>query len=310
MKKIAAIILAILVLLSLFAACGKKEEEKPHTEKEAATLASLQTEDGKYRLTFSASISMDIIGALNGREVVITGYMATLSPVSGKFMYLMNLPYQSCPYCKPNTSELSNTMAVYAPEGKTFDFTDGPVKVTGTLETGDFTDEFGYEYNYRIKDAAWEKVEASALSGNILLWQRITEEGLAADIYSMFDYLDFMCRWTEYTAKFDGINESPLYPADVASFKKNQFKVEDSEKYFEDLENRAAAIDETELKGLCEIIEEGKALEKRAEEEIASSNFTYDSSTDKYTLINYEEMSASVTDLYQRFAAWLEKFSA
>lgn len=310
MKRIAAIITAALVLLSLFAACGKKEEEKPLTEKEAATLASLKTEDGKYRLTFSDSISVDVIGALNGREVVITGYMATLSPVSGKFMYLMNLPYQSCPYCKPNTSELSNTMAVYAPEGKTFDFTDGPVKVTGILETGDFTDEFGYEYNYRIKDAAWEKIEAAALSGNILLWQRITEEGLATDIYSMFDYLDFMCRWTEYTAKFDGVNESPLYPADVASFKKNQFKVEDSEKYFEDLKSRAVAIDGTELKGLSDIIDEGKALEKRAEEEIASSNFTYDSSTDKYTLINYEEMSAAAADLYQRFAAWLERFSA
>ena len=33
------------------------------------------------------------------------------------FMFLMNLPYQSCPFCVPNTSQLSNTMEVYPKKG-------------------------------------------------------------------------------------------------------------------------------------------------------------------------------------------------
>ena len=64
------------------------------------------------KLSFAEAVSIDAIRALDGKPVTITGYMATLSPLSGEYIYLMNLPYQSCPFCVPNTQQLANTMAV------------------------------------------------------------------------------------------------------------------------------------------------------------------------------------------------------
>ena len=93
-------------------------------EKESAT------EESTKMLSFSQAQSISEIEKLDGEKVTIIGYMSTLSPVSGKFMYLMNLPYQSCPFCVPNTTQLSNTMAVYAEDGKEFEFTDRAIQVT------------------------------------------------------------------------------------------------------------------------------------------------------------------------------------
>ena len=104
MKRVLAIILTLALTLCL-TACSEK-----------GTDAASVTE-----ISFGDAVSFESIEKLNGQKGSIIGYMATISPISGKYMYLMNMPYQSCPFCLPNTTQLSNTMAVYAPEGKTFD---------------------------------------------------------------------------------------------------------------------------------------------------------------------------------------------
>ena len=104
------------------------------------------------KLSFAESASIDTIRSLDGKPVTITGYMATLSPLSGDYIYLMNLPYQSCPFCVPNTQQLANTMAVYAPKNQKFTYTDRPVRVTGRIELGDFSDAYGYTYTRTYSD--------------------------------------------------------------------------------------------------------------------------------------------------------------
>ena len=116
MKRVLAIILTLALTLCL-TACSEK-----------GTDAASVTE-----ISFGDAVSFESIEKLNGQKVSIIGYMATISPISGKFMYLMNMPYQSCPFCLPNTTQLSNTMAVYAPDGKTFDYTDQAIRITGTM---------------------------------------------------------------------------------------------------------------------------------------------------------------------------------
>lgn len=297
MKKIISFILSVFACITMLSACGNKE-------------SSLSTEDGKYKLTFAQSIDIDTINSLNGKDVVITGYMATLSPVSGKFMYLMNLPYQSCPYCVPNTSQLSNTIAVYAKNNKSFQFTDGPIKVTGKLEIGDFSDEYSYEYKYRIVDASYTEVDTSDISENMLLWQKITDDGLASDLYAMFDYIDFMCRWPDYTAKFDGENDSYLYPDDVAHFQENQFTKESGENYFKELKARAENIDADKLSDLIQIINKAEALVNQAQAQIDNKKYTYLQDQDRYLLNNAEELANQAKNLYVEYANWLEMFSA
>ena len=114
-KKTLSIVLVFILLLPLLVSC-----------KEDTSEARL--------LSFSESQNISELKKLDGKKVSIIGYMSTLSPVSGKFMYLMNLPYQSCPFCVPNTQQLANTMAVYAAKGSKFEYTDRPVKITGKME--------------------------------------------------------------------------------------------------------------------------------------------------------------------------------
>lgn len=292
MKKVLALILAAVCLL--LASCGASSGNGNNS--------------GSVRLTFAESINMDKINELSGRTVEIIGYMATVSPVSGKYLYLMNLPYQNCPYCVPNTQQLSNTIAVYAKDGDKFDFTDGPINVIGTLETGDFSDEYGYTYNYRISDAIYTEVNSTEASEKLALWEKITNANLASDVYAMFDFIDFECNWPNYTAQFQE-GEAYLYPADVAYFEENQFATQTADGYFDELKSRANGIGDDVMTDLVAIISDGEALVAKAKGEFESKNYTYDSEADRFTLLNGDSLLKQAQDLYQKYALWLENFS-
>ena len=97
--KFAAIFLLLAIMTSSFVACDKDDPVDPNGE-------------NVTKLSFKAASGYDYLKTLDGTLVTISGYMATSSPVDGSFMFLMNLPYQSCPFCVPNTSQLSNTMEI------------------------------------------------------------------------------------------------------------------------------------------------------------------------------------------------------
>lgn len=294
MKRLLAVILAAVCLL--LASCG------------GSVNSGGETDSGSVRLTFAESINMDRIKELSGKQVEMIGYMATISPVNGEYLYLMNLPYQSCPYCVPNTQQLSNTIAVYAKDGDRFDFTDGPINVIGTMETGDFSDEYGYTYNYRIKDAIYTEVNSTEASEKLALWERISNIGLASDVYSMFDFVDFECNWPNYKGQFQE-GEAYLYPADVAYFEEKQFTDQSAEGYFDTLAKHAEGIGDDVMDELVKIIYDAKDLVDKAKQEKDSGNYTYDQEADKYTLTNGETMLQEAQDLYYRYATWLEHFS-
>ena len=269
-----------------------------------------KADDGSTtRLTFADSINISRIKNLSGKQVEIVGYMATVSPVSGKYIYLMNLPYQSCPYCVPNTQQLSNTIAVYAKNGSKFDFYDGPINVTGTLETGDFKDEYGYTYSYRIANAVYSKVNSSDASEKLALWERITNAGIASDVYSMFDYIDFECNWPNYTAKDKDGKTFYLYPADVTHFEESQFATQHASDFFSGLIKRIKAIGDSRMDELVEIINAGEALVEKAIAERAGGKYNYNAEKDQYTLTNGEKLREEAQALYTRYANWLEIFS-
>ena len=155
------LILLLVLARALLSGCGSKDAEAA-------------------KLSFAESASIETIQKLNGKTVSLTGYMATLSPLEGDYIYLMNLPFQSCPFCVPNTQQLANTMAVYAAKGTKFDYTDRPVKITGRMDVGQYSDDYGYEYNYRIVDAKYEIVDLSQVSEEYALYQSLAEDGVIA----------------------------------------------------------------------------------------------------------------------------------
>ena len=300
MKKFAALI-ALLVCIALLATgCGSTKASSTEVTK----------------LSFADSASLDTLKALDGKPVTITGYMATLSPLSGEYIYLMNMPYQSCPFCVPNTNQLSNTMAVYASSGSKFEFTDRPVQISGTMRVQDKVDDYGYSYNYYIDDASYVAVDLSSVSQEYALYQSLAEDGVIADVNAMFDYLMFVCQWTEYSSSYTDESGTEisynLYPGDVTKFLEydgpNGYATQSSPDYFPGLISRVNAISSTGLTELTDVISAAQALEQKARAELDSGNYAYDEEADKYILVNGEELYNQFYEVYGAFSAWLTQY--
>ena len=188
--KFTAIFLLLAVMTSTFSACNKDDTVD-------------QNGENVTKLSFKAASGYDYLKTLDGTTVTISGYMATSSPVDGSFMFLMNLPYQSCPFCVPNTSQLSNTMEIYPKKGESFSYTTQAIQVVGTLEVSEsedkpFTDMYGYEFCCKIVDATYTIIKAEDLSEDMALWQKIANTDVVNDIYKMYDYVNFLCAWNTY----------------------------------------------------------------------------------------------------------------
>ena len=268
------------------------------------------------KLSFAESVSLQAIEALDGKPVTITGYMATLSPLGGDYIYLMNLPYQSCPFCVPNTQQLANTMAVYAAKGTKFEYTDRPVKITGRMELGDFTDEYGYTYNYRIADARYEVVDLSRVSSDYAMYQALAEDGVIADVNGMFDYLLFVCQWTEYQGWYSDKNGGRityfLYPGDVENALADDsgygYAVQAGADYFPGLKRRVETVGGDSLSDLTAVIDDAADLERYARGALAEQRYRYDEAADKYTLDDGDELYNRFYEIYGRFSQWLTKY--
>lgn len=306
LKRALCLILATLSLLFLFS-CGNTGDA--------------------IKLSFKSASTYDYLKSIDGKTVTINGYMATSSPVDGSFMFLMNLPYQSCPFCVPNTSQLSNTMEVYAKKGKSFPFTNQAIKVTGTLrvapsENEFFTDKYGYEFNFMIVDADYTILKSSEISSNIDLWQRVAESDLITDMYAMYDYVNFLCAWNTYYMKNsqdENGNTIPgyyLYPTDAIKLLTKdgaQWNYGYKEGYFDGIIAKIKSIDENELNDLVSNVERARALAEKALKELNEGNYTseykyvemFGTSDYVYTLNNGEALKNEMQQIYNEFSIWL-----
>ena len=300
MKKFAALIALLICIALLATGCGSTKASSSEATK----------------LSFADFASLDTLKALDGKSVTITGYMATLSPLSGEYIYLMNMPYQSCPFCVPNTNQLSNTMAVYAAKGGKFEFTDRPVQISGTLRVADRVDDYGYSYNYYIDNASYTAVDLSSISQEYALYQSLAEDGVIADVNAMFDYLMFVCQWTEYTSSYTDESGAEityyLYPGDTTSILEDDgpygYAAQASADYFPGLISRVNAISSTGLTELTDIISDAQAVEQYARAELDAGNYSYDEAADKYSLTNDEELYNRFYEVYAAFSTWLTQY--
>lgn len=283
--------------------------------------------DDAIKLSFKSASTFDYLKSIDGKTVTINGYMATSSPVDGSFMFLMNLPYQSCPFCVPNTSQLSNTMEVYPKNGKSFPFTNQAIKVTGKLKVANsqdefFTDRYGYEFNFMIVDADYKILKSEEISNDIGLWQQVAESDLVTDMYAMYDYVNFLCAWnTYYVNNYTDSNGNEvkgyyLYPADAINYLTKdgaQWNYGYKDGYFESIIAKIKSIDENKLSDLVANVEKAKTLAEKALNELNSGNYTYEykyvemfGTTDKvYTLNKGEELKSEMDAIYLEFSNWL-----
>ena len=283
-------------------------------------------------LSFKAATSYEELKKLDGKPVKINGYMATSSPVDGSSIFLMNLPYQSCPFCVPNTSQLSNTMKVYAKNGKAFTFTNQAVRVVGRLEVSPtdeekdlFSDEYGYQFCCRIVDASYTILKSADLSGNMAAWQKIAESDVITDIYKMYDYLNFLCYWPSYFIN-DYVDEKGnphkgffLYAEDAVRYITTdgaQWNYGYKDGYFDGLIAEIEKIDPDAFEDLEENIRSAKAFAAEAVGELLEGNYTFEwqnvekfGTYDKiYTLTNASALEKGFKELYLEFSDWLSSW--
>lgn len=281
------------------------------------------------KLSFKSAAGYAYLKTLQGKTVTINGYMATSSPVDGSFMFLMNLPYQSCPFCVPNTSQLSNTVEVYPKKGESFPYTTQAVKVVGRLEVAEsedqpFTDMYGYEFNYKIVDATYTVIRAEELSSDMALWQQIADSGVVTDIYAMYDYVNFVCAWNTYfintytDAKGEVHTGYFLYPNEALGYitrdgSKWNYGYVDG--YFDGIVKKIEAVNET---AFADLVQNVRAAEVLAADALADLQGGQYSTTDEptyvekfgtydyvYTLNRGEEFAARMQALYNGFSDWL-----
>ena len=206
------------------------------------------------KLSFKDSTSITVIKKLEGKRVSITGYMATQSPLDGSYIYLMNLPYQACPFCLPNTTSLNNTLAVYAKSGASFTYTDGPVTLEGTLTMGNFKDEYGYTYRYRLEDATCKPADVDGLSQNIKMYSAISQEGLVQEIMALYMHTDSNIYYEEYQQE-----TSEIEPIDV--------------KEIETCISKLSAISKTDYQDLIQSLTTLKGIAEEVNANIVNGDF-------------------------------------
>jgi len=306
--------LLLAIMTSSFVACKKDDPIDPNGE-------------NVTKLSFKAASGYDYLKTLDGTLVTISGYMATSSPVDGSFMFLMNLPYQSCPFCVPNTSQLSNTMEIYPKKGESFSYTTQAIQVVGTLEVSEsedkpFTDMYGYEFCCKIVDATYTIIKAEDLSEDMALWQKIANTDVVNDIYKMYDYVNFLCAWNTYFVN-SYTNENGeivtgyfLYASDAERFIYNdgaQYNYGYKEGYFDSIVAEIEAVDKTAFADLVANVRKAEALANKALYELESENYTseykYVEKFGKedwiFTLNKGEELTAEMQQIYMEFSNWL-----
>jgi hypothetical protein len=76
---------------------------------------------------------------LNGKPVMVRGYMAPPLRSDGNFLVLTKDPVQLCPYCESDADWPRDILVVYLKEGRVQMGT--RLRIAGTLELGSKTDE-------------------------------------------------------------------------------------------------------------------------------------------------------------------------
>lgn len=181
--------------------------------------------DGSYQIRFSDLVSLEALQTFKDKTVTAIGYLSPIAGYDGSFSYLMNLPYQTCPYCLPSDTKITNTLAIFAKNGEQLQFTEAAVMVRGTLKLEPYTDEYGYSYNYRLIDVEIEEADTSDLGEKIVLYNQLAEKEiltrLMGTLYSVDDnvfYDEYTAQGYEYERQFVDIEGIDLLLTDLGMF--------------------------------------------------------------------------------------------
>lgn len=321
MKKKFLLLLPLLIVG--LTSCGASNQSSNDGSSSSQHEQSIE-DDGAIALSFKEALSFDYLKSIDGQKVKINGYMATSSPVDGSFIFLVNLPYQNCPFCKPNTSTLSNTIEAYPKKDKTFTYNESAIKVVGTLAVANsiddfFTDRYGYEFNFKITDSTYVIIDESGLSSEVTFWNQVANSNIINDVYDMLEYVNFTIKWPTYFINsyedIDGniVTGFYLYAADAELFIKKdgaQYNYGYKSGYFDKLVNNCKTLSEDKLAGLIEVIRDGEVLAQDGLKALEEKDYTYSQQyVPKFGTTDYIYKLNKEAEFNDRMEALLDKFN-
>ncbi len=123
---------------------------------------------------------------LNGKKVVLSGYMAEQSPVDETFIYLVSQPYVVCPFCTIGDTTKLDVMNVMMANGTGITFRTNAVNIYGTLEVEPKVDAFGYTTQFRILADRIENLEENSENKAVdNYYSALNSEGMILDIQQL-----------------------------------------------------------------------------------------------------------------------------
>ncbi len=107
-------------------------------------------------ISFLSPPSMEELKSYEDEIITVRGFISTVSPIDGTYIYILSAPFQTCPYCVTTSTGITNTLTAYPAKNNSFDFTALSVDVTGKLVFEYDIDEYGYETEYHLENASYD----------------------------------------------------------------------------------------------------------------------------------------------------------
>lgn len=178
-------IIMSMVIMFLLVGCTENSTVSQNNE-----YLGIKKVSGVPQIRFKDLVELKDLEQYNNMTVSAVGYLSPILAYDNSFGYLMNLPYQTCPYCIPDDGRITNTIAIFAKDGKKIDYTESAIVVTGTLKLENYTDDYGYEYAYRLTDVSIEEADTSAVGDKITAYNQIADKKVLSNIMDALYALD------------------------------------------------------------------------------------------------------------------------
>lgn len=213
-RNLLTLIIGISIIFSLVG-CNSNNidnlpKEKATNQTKSAETISNSKKDNYSKIRFSEMYETkdgvknisEIYKNLDGKEVEMTGYMAVQSPLDESYIYLVNQPYVSCPFCAIGDITKLEIIPVYMADNSTIKYTENGVTIRGRLEVGEKVDALEYTTQCRIYADEVEEIKSDDVDTELQTYYAIlSEAGMIIDIQTLQMNIEYATK-EEYLTEF------------------------------------------------------------------------------------------------------------
>ena len=217
-RNLLTLIIGISIIFSLVG-CNSNNidnlsKEKATNQTKPAETISNSRKDNYSKIRFSEMYETkdgvknisEIYKNLDGKEVEMTGYMAVQSPLDESYIYLVNQPYVSCPFCAIGDITKLEIIPVYMADKSAIKYTENGVTIKGKLEVSEKVDALEYTTQCRIYADKVEEIKESDVDTELQMYYAIlSEAGMIIDIQTLQMNIEYSTK-AEYLAEFGVTN--------------------------------------------------------------------------------------------------------